>query len=134
MQQVTVAALDVDEVEAGLLGVLRRANVVLGDALELGVTQHGSVVHDPRTRIQHRMPIRHARRRAPPRPREATRVRQLETDEEFIGVLAGVFVPGAQGVAERNEAGHGVDRRVEIELPGGSRARPLERQRPRRPR
>ena len=64
MQQVAVAVLDVDEVEAGALRAGGGAREVGDQRVELGVAQHRRVAGDADARVEDRMAERDARPRA----------------------------------------------------------------------
>ena len=83
VEQVAVAVLHVDEVEARLLGQHGRLDVLLGQLVELVVAEHVGGPRPARA-VEHRMAVGGAGR-APPRPGEPARVGELQPDHLVRG-------------------------------------------------
>src|SRR6185503_20126518 len=106
VQQVTVAMLEVHEVRADLGRNLRRAHVALDEFLDLAVTENLRVACDVELLVENRMTIGHARFPAllVIRSAEASRVGELKTYDQIVGVAEALLVRGDERVAESGDA------------------------------
>ncbi len=115
VQQVAVAVLDVDEVEARFGSQHGGVGVRRDELVEVAVRQHDGRV-DGDTLIEHGVVECELRLRRAGRTRPAAGMRQLQTDDEIIGIAVHADVRVHQIGTQRSQV---ADRRgMEHELPG----------------
>ena len=100
VQQVAVAALDVDEVEACAMRDDGGADVVLADRFEFRVGNRFRAIWQRIPTLEQRMALRNARQEWAMRPREATGVRELESDQRAFRQCADFAAARAQFVQQ----------------------------------